>query len=158
MFGFSTKSLLDSVYHRVLDPRHNENRPVPSLRSPISSYAPLSPKPCINFPGLAPSRRARKSVSERQVELEERLMQNSLTRGKGVKAIKIAKELTGTSSFLVSDVSLHKPRFERSPERGIGHIVCQSVSRPHVKLREMPISRVSLSLGVSEAPDIDFDG
>lgn len=90
MFGFSTKSLLDSVYHRVLDPRHNENRPVPSLRSPISSYAPLSPKPCINFPGLAPSRPARKSVSERQVELEERLMQNPLTRGKGFKTLSCA--------------------------------------------------------------------
>mgnify|MGYP001183473114 CR=1 FL=1 len=75
-------------------------------------------------------------------------MRNPLTRGKGLEAVKIVKGLTGISSFLGSGVDKKKLRFERSPERGLGHLVRESGSRPGVKFREMPFSRVDSYLKV----------
>nr|CAN68648.1 hypothetical protein VITISV_002821 [Vitis vinifera] len=57
----------------------------------------------------------------------------ALKLGKGLEAVKIVKGLTGISSFLGSGVDKKKLRFERSPERGLGHLVRESGSRPGVK-------------------------
>ncbi len=80
MFGFTTKYLLNSA-SRVFDPQRETSRyTAPRVCPPIPSYAPLPRKPCMNFPGVSSSP-SRKSVWDRQVELEGAVDEESFDSG-----------------------------------------------------------------------------
>lgn len=69
------------------------------------------------------------------VFLEEKFMLNPLTRGKGLKGVKLVKALLGTNSIYGALVSSHKKvnsPFPLSPERGFGHIIKDRVPREGV--------------------------
>lgn len=84
-------------------------------------------------------------------------MKNPLTRGKGVKAIKIVKTLIGTNSFY--DVILKAQmtaghQLQKSPERGLGHIIREGRPRPGVRMRERQIGNIGSLTGSTTGHEI----
>lgn len=86
-----------------------------------------------------PQPRVPRTLFEQQAELEEHLMKNPLTRGKGVKSIKIVKALLGVSD-IVAHLRPSRPRFLCSPDRsfpswGLGHLLSERYPRWNIKYR-----------------------
>lgn len=77
------------------------------------------------------------------VSLEEKLMLNPLTRGKGFKGVKLVKGLLGTNSIYGALVSSHRKAhspYPLSPERGLGNVIKERAPRKWVMRGDLRVS------------------
>lgn len=125
--------------------------------------------PSFHYPIPPRSMPILKSVFERQVELEEYLMKNPLTRGKGLKPIKLVKALLGTPTIyghLSACQSQVKDnyRFPSSPERGFGNAIKRDrvqhflgkANLPRSRFIAMPSLPIRVPLTTHQVPLVDL--
>lgn len=90
---------------------------------------------------------------EKQMELEQHLMKNPLSRGLGRKPVKVLKQLIGTNSIrrVIEKVQREeKQQLLKSPERGLGHIIKERTPKPGMQIRNCQID-IETSIGSTSA-------
>lgn len=94
-----------------------------------------------------------KSLAEKQIEMEQHLMRDTISRGIGKKPVKVVNQLIGTNSIcrVIERVQrAEKQQLLKSPERGLGHIIKERALRPGVKIRDC---QIDIEAGVHQGRD-----
>ena len=155
----AVKTLINAAKARLSSSDSKRNVPVtfcPAIHRPVNFFSLTRPRHGVELPRL---RRA-KSLFEQQRELEEYLMLNPLTRGKGFKPVKMMRRLLGISSFMHAVDPVTSGGYPRelvlgSPERGLAHTIVHRAPRYGERQRNWELS---YSFSVSESQRLTLSG